>query len=69
MGWFRRLRSTIIPLPTEARLDEEMRFHVDERTEELVRRGLTHEEARREAVAQDEMVVMRFPHQQRETYA
>ena len=41
MGWFRRLRGTIIGSPMEDRLDEEMRFHVDERTEEFVRRGMT----------------------------
>ena len=49
MGWFRRLRSTIIGSPMEDRLDEEIRFHVDERTAECVRRGMTREEARREA--------------------
>src|SRR5471032_2566686 len=50
MGWLRRLCGTRIGSGIEDRLDDEMRFHLDERADEFVRRGMTHEEARRQAL-------------------
>lgn len=50
MGWLRRLRGTIIGSSMEDRLNDEMRFHLDERTDEFVRGGMAGEEARREAL-------------------
>jgi hypothetical protein len=50
MGWLRRLRGTLVHSSLEERLDEEMRFHLDERTDEYVRRGMTPEDARRESL-------------------
>src|SRR5262245_35605708 len=50
MGWLRRLRGTLIGSTLDDDLGEEMRFHIDQRTEEYVRRGLTREVARREAL-------------------
>ena len=50
MGWLRRLGSTVVGKRLERTLDEEMRFHVDERTDEYVRAGMTREEARRAAL-------------------
>ena len=48
MGWVRRLRRTFSG--TGADFDEERRFHIDERTDEYVRRGISREEARRVAL-------------------
>ena len=50
MGWLRRLRGTIGRSRVDDRLDEEMRFHLQERTDEYVRSGMTLEAAQREAV-------------------
>lgn len=50
MGWIKRLRGTIIGSSPDNSLNDEMRFHLDERTDEFVRRGMTREEARREAL-------------------
>ena len=50
MGWLRRLGSTVVGKRLERMLDEEMRFHVDERTDEYVRAGMTPREARRSAL-------------------
>ena len=47
MGWMRRLRRSLSS--GDGTFDEEARFHVDELTEELVRRGLARDDARREA--------------------
>ena len=44
MGWLRRLGSTIVGKRLERTLDEEMRFHVDERTDEYVRAGMTRDD-------------------------
>src|SRR4051812_16901362 len=49
MGWLRRLRGTLFGKWGDAVFDEEMRFHLDERTDEYIRRGMTPDEARREA--------------------
>jgi predicted permease len=49
MGWLQRLRGTIVGGRDEV-FDEEMRFHIDARTEEFVRGGMASDEARREAL-------------------
>jgi putative ABC transport system permease protein len=49
MAWLRRLRSTIIGSHVDDEFDQEARFHLEERTEEYIRHGMTLEEARREA--------------------
>lgn len=48
MGWVRRLRGTLSR--KEGDFDEERRFHIDERTGEYVRNGMSPEEARRAAL-------------------
>ena len=47
MGWIRRLRRSLSP--TSETFDEEARFHLDERTAEFIRRGMSPDEARRAA--------------------
>jgi predicted permease len=49
MGILRRLRGTFFGGRDDV-FDEEMRFHVDARTDEYVRRGMTREDARRAAL-------------------
>jgi putative ABC transport system permease protein len=53
MGWWRvcldRLRALRDGDAVHREIDEEMRFHLDMRAEEYVRRGMSSEEARREA--------------------
>jgi predicted permease len=48
MGWIRRLRRTFSN--AEGDFEEEHRFHIDERTDEYVRSGMSREEARRVAL-------------------
>ena len=48
MGWIRRLRNTL--LPDNTIVEEEVRFHLERRTGELVERGLRPHEARQEAL-------------------
>src|SRR6478735_1118680 len=48
MGWVQRLRNTFSGI--EHNFDEERRFHLDERTDEYVRNGMGHVEARRAAL-------------------
>ena len=50
MGWLRRFGDTLVGSRVGETLDEELRFHLDERTDEYIRRGMAPEEARREAV-------------------
>ena len=50
MGWLRRLRDTVASSRMEHSLDEELRFHIEERTNEYVRDGMTPETAKREAL-------------------
>jgi putative ABC transport system permease protein len=54
MGWIgkpaRRVRILLNRSRVEREMDEEMRFHVEMEIEELVRRGMGREEARREAL-------------------
>ena len=49
MGWLRRLRNTI-GSETNRDFDDEARFHLEERTTEYIQRGMTAEDARREAL-------------------
>ncbi|HEY3129501.1 MAG TPA: ABC transporter permease [Acidobacteriota bacterium] len=49
MGWFRRLRSTILGSNLDEDVAEETRFHLDERIDEYVKSGMTYEQARLEA--------------------
>src|SRR5262249_32331144 len=49
MGWLQRLRGPLLGGRDDV-FDEEMRFHLDARTDEYARRGMTREEARREAL-------------------
>ena len=53
MAWWNALRDRIRALrdsdAVHREIDEEMRFHVDMRAEENVRRGMSPEDARREA--------------------
>src|SRR4051812_18754912 len=46
---YRRARALLRSESIHSEIDEEMRFHVDMRTEENVRRGMSPGEARREA--------------------
>jgi macrolide transport system ATP-binding/permease protein len=48
MGWARRLRRTFSSSGDD--FDDERRFHIDERTDEYVRSGMSREEARRVAL-------------------
>jgi macrolide transport system ATP-binding/permease protein len=48
MGWVRRLRATFSR--GESDFDEECRFHIEERTDEYVRNGMSQNEARRTAL-------------------
>jgi putative ABC transport system permease protein len=49
MGWIRRLRSTLAGSNIDDEFDDEARFHLEQRTEEYTKSGMTPEEARREA--------------------
>ncbi|HEX8138460.1 MAG TPA: ABC transporter permease [Pyrinomonadaceae bacterium] len=48
--WSRSLRALFKKQAVEEELDEELRFHLDKEIEENMRRGMTAEEARREAL-------------------
>jgi putative ABC transport system permease protein len=50
MAWFRRLRATFKRSPAADTAEEEMRFHLQERTDEYVRAGMTSDAARCEAI-------------------
>ncbi len=50
MGWIRRLRGAVNDRTVRASIDEELAFHLAERTDELVRAGMPPAAARREAV-------------------
>jgi putative ABC transport system permease protein len=49
MSWRRRLRDTLFPARMDAAIDDEIRFHIEQRADELVRGGMTPAAARREA--------------------
>ena len=50
MTWLRRLYRTLFSRAASREFDEEVRFHIDTRTDDHVRSGMSVEEARREAV-------------------
>src|SRR6185503_9615443 len=47
MGWFRRLRNTLPGSRVDETFDEEARFHLEQRTAELIDRGMPADEAER----------------------
>jgi predicted permease len=47
MGWFRRLRNTLPGSRVDETFDEEARFHLEQRTTELIDQGVPAEEAER----------------------
>src|SRR5579862_7946403 len=49
MSWLRKLRSTLRPAPLEEELDDELRFHIERRAEDLMAGGMSPQEAHREA--------------------
>ena len=49
MGWMRRLRTTVLGSRASSNFDDEVRFHLAERTDEYIRHGLTRDQAEREA--------------------
>ena len=49
MGWLRRLRATLRQSHASDTFDEEARFHVEQRVDEYVRKGMSPEAARRDA--------------------
>src|SRR5207249_4769165 len=49
MSWIRRLRSLFEKQKLEEQLDDELRFHIEMRTQEFVASGITPEEARHKA--------------------
>ena len=49
MGWIRRFRTTILRSRDAHNFDEEARFHLAERTDELMRNGMTRVDAEAEA--------------------
>src|SRR5712691_1077826 len=49
MGWIRRLRNTLPGSRLDAMFADEARFHLEERTDEYVRSGMTREQAEIEA--------------------
>lgn len=49
MSWLSRLLRTFDPKPLDTALDDELRFHIDQRTEEFVTQGMKPDDARRQA--------------------
>ena len=49
MSWIRRLRTTVLRSRDARNFDDEVRFHLAERTDEFIRNGMTRDEAEREA--------------------
>jgi hypothetical protein len=49
MSMMRKLLRTFHPKPLDAALDDELRFHIEQRTDDLVAQGMSPDEARREA--------------------
>jgi len=50
MGWLRRLRSTVLRSRQQREIDEELRFHLEQRTEEFIRAGMSAGVARQQAL-------------------
>jgi predicted permease len=49
MAWLRKLFATIRPSRLETHLDDELRFHLEQRTDDFIAQGMTPEQARLEA--------------------
>ena len=49
MGIFRRLRTTVQPRPLDAAIDDELRFHIEQRIDDFIAAGMSPGEARRQA--------------------
>ena len=49
MSWFRKLRATLRPGSLDDALDDELSFHLEQRTEEFIAQGMTPAEAKRQA--------------------
>lgn len=49
MGWFRKLRATLRPGSLDVSLDDELSFHLEQRTEQFIAQGMPPGEARRQA--------------------
>ena len=49
MSWLRRLLRTVDPQPLDTALDDELRFHLEQRTDDFIAQGMSAEEARRQA--------------------
>ncbi|MGH9309418.1 MAG: ADOP family duplicated permease [Vicinamibacterales bacterium] len=50
MGWFRRLRGSLSGDRLDEAFDQEARFHLEQRIDEYVARGMSSEDAKREAI-------------------
>src|ERR1044071_72947 len=49
MSWLGKLAATFWPRRLDSELDYELRFHIEQRIDELISKGRSPEEARREA--------------------
>src|SRR4051812_45771277 len=49
MGWFRRLRNTILTASSEAEFAAEVRFHLEQRIDDFVKHGMPYAEAHAKA--------------------
>jgi len=49
MGWFRKLKTSLRPRGLDNALDDELRFHLEQRTDDFIAQGMSRDEARREA--------------------
>jgi len=49
MSWLRRLLRTVDPQPLDTALDDELRFHLEQRTDDFIAQGMSPQEARRQA--------------------
>jgi putative ABC transport system permease protein len=50
MGWLRRLRSTVLRSRQQLEIEEELRFHIEQRAEESMRDGMSADLARQQAL-------------------
>ena len=50
MAWFNRLANLLLPKRVINEIDEELRYHIDARTDDNIAAGMTREDARRDAV-------------------
>src|SRR5215510_1160822 len=49
MGWFRRLRNTILPSDVDNEFAEEARFHLEQRVDDYVKSGMPYGQAQAKA--------------------